>query len=137
MKIVKNAQGNFLKKYYYENVLANQLYKLIKQKSIQCEKLTKFDIILSRFDLVYERSHKLTDKISNKEFLNSSYIQFQYLHPYKNIASDRNRKGLLLNIGNRKGRRHYSHSLLAALKPPLKMPLYRRFLFIKSKISRF
>jgi len=49
---------------------------LIKQKSIQWEKLTKFDIVLSRFNLVYERSHKLTDKI-------------QDLHPYKNIASER------------------------------------------------
>ena len=84
-----------------------QFYKLIKQRAIQWEKLTKFDIVLSRFDLVYERSHKLTDKISTKEFLNSFYIQFQDLHPYKNIASERNRKGLLLKAGNRKGRKHY------------------------------
>ena len=80
---------------------------MIKQKSIHWEKLVKFDIVLSRFDLVYERSHKLTDKISTKEFLNSSYIQFQDLHPSKNLGSERNRKGLLLKIGNRKGRRHY------------------------------
>ncbi len=65
---------------------ANQFYKLIKQKSIQWEKLTKFDIVLSRFDLVYERSHKLNDKISTK----SSYIQFQDLHPRKNLVSERN-----------------------------------------------
>ena len=68
-----------------------QFYKLIKQRAIQWEKLTKFDIVLSRFDLVYERSHKLTDKISNKEFMNSSFVEFQELHPYKNIASERNR----------------------------------------------
>ena len=86
---------------------AKHFYQLIQQKSIQWDKLTKFGIILSRFDLVYERSHKLTDKISHKEFLNSSYIQFQDSHPYKNLASERNRKGLLLKIGNRKGRRHY------------------------------
>ena len=86
---------------------ANQFYKLIKQNYIQWEKLTKFDIVLSRIDLVYERRQKLTDKISPKEFLNYSSIQFQDLHPYKNIASERNRKGLLLKIGNRKGRRHY------------------------------
>ena len=54
----------------------------------------------------YYTDKKLTDRISTKEFLNYSYIQFQDLHPYKNIASERNRKGLLLKIGNRKGRRH-------------------------------
>lgn len=91
----------------FPGLSVNQFYKLIKQKSIQWEKLIKFDTVLSRFDLVYERSHKLNDKISTKEFLNSFYIQFQDLHPYKNIASERNRKGLLLKIGNRKGRRHY------------------------------
>ena len=80
----------------FPGLSANQFYKLIKQKSIQWEKLTKFDIVLSRFDLVYERRHKLTDKISAKEFLNSSYIQFQDLHPYKNMASERNRKGFAL-----------------------------------------
>ena len=91
----------------FPGLSANQFYQLIKQKSIHWEKLVKFDIVLSRLDLVYERSHKLTDKISTKEFLNSSYIQFQELHPFKNLASERNRKGLLLKIGNRKGRRHY------------------------------
>ena len=80
----------------FPGLSANQFYKLIKQKSTQRKKLTKFDIVLSRFDLVYERRHKLTDKISAKEFLNSSYIQFQDLHPYKNMASERNRKGFAL-----------------------------------------
>ena len=37
----------------FPGLSANQFYKLIKQKSIQWEKLTKFDIVLSRFDLVY------------------------------------------------------------------------------------
>ena len=47
----------------FPGVSGKQFYKLIKQRAIQWEKLTKFDIVLSRFDLVYERSHKLTDKI--------------------------------------------------------------------------
>ena len=46
-------------------------------------------------------------RIDTKEFLNSSYIQFQESHPYRNLGSERNRKGLILKIGNRKGRRHY------------------------------
>lgn len=37
----------------FPGLSANQFYKLIKQKSIQREKLTKFEIILNRFDLVY------------------------------------------------------------------------------------
>jgi hypothetical protein len=91
----------------FPGLSANQFYKLIKQKSIRWEKLTKFGIVLSRFDLVYERINKSTDKIATKEFINSSYTQFQELHPYKNLLSERNRKGLLLKIGNRKGRRYY------------------------------
>ena len=91
----------------FPGLSANKFYKLIKKKSIQWEKLTKFGILLSRFDLVYERRNESTDKISIKEFLNSSYIQFQDSHPYKNFVFERNRKGLLLKIGNRKGRRHY------------------------------
>ncbi len=86
---------------------ANQFSKLIKQKSIQWDKLNKFGIVLSRFDLVYQRSYKLTDKISPTEFINSSFVHFQNLHPSKNLAAERNQKGLLLKIGNRKGRRHY------------------------------
>ena len=91
----------------FPGLSANQFYQLIKQKSIQWKKLTKFDIILNRFDLVYERINKSTDKIDTKEFLNSSYIQFQESHPYRNLVSERNRKGLILKIGNRKGQRHY------------------------------
>lgn len=63
--------------------------------------------MLSRFDLVYERINKSKDKIDTKEFINSSYIQFQESHPSRNIASEKNQKGLILKIGNRKGLRHY------------------------------
>jgi hypothetical protein len=71
------------------------------------EKLTKFEIVLSRFDLVYERINKSTDKIATKKFINASYTQFQEVHSYRNLLSERNRKGLLLKVGNRKGRRYY------------------------------
>lgn len=91
----------------FPGLSANQFYQLIKQKSIQWEKLTQFNLILNRFDLVYQRINKSTDKIDTKEFLNSSYIQFQESHPHRNLVSERNRKGLILKIGNRKGRRHY------------------------------
>ena len=91
----------------FPGLSAKQFYKLIKQGSIQWERLMKFSPVLSRFDLVYERANKTTDKANTTEFLNSSYIEFQDLHPYKNLVSERNRKGLVLRIGNRKGRRYY------------------------------
>jgi len=86
---------------------ANRFYELVKQGFIQWENLIKFSLRLSRLDLVYERENKSTDKDTTKEFLNSSYIEFQDLHPFKNLVSERNRRGLLLKIGHRKGRRHY------------------------------
>ena len=91
----------------FPGLSANQFYKLIKQKSIQWDKLNKFGIVLSRFDLVHQRTEKTTDQISTKEFINSSFAEFQELYPYRNLLVERNRRGLLLKIGNRKGRRHY------------------------------
>ena len=91
----------------FPGLSANRFYQLITQKSIQWEKLIKFDIVLSRFDLVYERTNKSTDKTTPKEFINSSFVEFQDLHPSKNLVAERNRKGLLLKIGHRKGRRYY------------------------------
>jgi len=87
----------------FPGLSANQFYQFINQ----WENLTKFDIILSRFDLVYERINKSTDKIDTKEFLNFSYIQFQKSHPHRKLVSEKNQKGLILKIGNRKGLRHY------------------------------
>ena len=58
-------------------------------------------------DLVYERKNQPTDKVSAKEFINSSFVEFQDLHPFKNLLAERNQKGLLFKIGHRKGRRHY------------------------------
>ena len=85
----------------FPGLSANQFYQLIKQKSIQWEKLVKFDIVFSRFDLVYERTNKSTDKITYKEFINSYFVEFQELHPYKNFVAERNRKGLLLKFNKK------------------------------------
>ena len=41
---------------------------------------------------------KSTDPISTIDFINSCYIQFQELHPSKNLLSERNQKGLILKI---------------------------------------
>lgn len=87
---------------------ANQFYQLIKQKALKWKKLTQFNLILNRFDFVYQRINKPIDKIVTKKFLNSFYIQFQKSHPYRNFISERNQKGFILKISNRDGRRNYS-----------------------------
>lgn len=91
----------------FSGVSGKQFYQLIKQNYIQWEKLTKFYLILSRFDLVYERTNKSNDKIDSKKFINSCFEQFQDYHPQKNLVVEKNKKGLLFKIGNRRSTRHY------------------------------
>lgn len=82
-----------------------QFYKLIKEGSIQWEKF--LNPVFSRLDLVYQRISKPTDQISTPAFINSVYIQFQELHSSKNLLSEKNQKGLILKVGNRRSPRHY------------------------------
>jgi hypothetical protein len=89
----------------FPGVSGKQFYKLIKQNDIQWNQF--LNPVLSRLDLVYQRTSKSNDPISTIDFINSSYIQFQQLHLYKNLLSERNQKGLILKIGNRKSSRHY------------------------------
>jgi hypothetical protein len=89
----------------FPGVSGKQFYQLIKQNDIQWNQF--INPVLSRFDLVYQRTSKYKDPISNIDFINSAYIQFQQLHVSKNLLSERNQKGLILKIGNRKSSRHY------------------------------
>lgn len=82
-----------------------QFYKLIKQRAIQWKKFT--NPVFSRLDIVYQRISKFNDPISTIDFINSCYIQFQELHSSRNLLSERNQKGLILKIGNRRSSRHY------------------------------
>ena len=82
-----------------------QFYQLIKQEAIQWHKFS--NPVFSRLDLVYQRSSKSKDPISNTDFINSCYIQFQELHSSKNLVSERNQKGFILKIGNRRSSKHY------------------------------
>ena len=77
----------------------------MKQKDIQWQKFP--NSVFSRLDLVYRRISKPNDPISNTEFINFSYIQFQKLYSSKKLASERNQKGLVLKIGNRRSSKHY------------------------------
>ena len=89
----------------FPGVSGKQFYKLIKQRAIQWEKLPNPGF--SRLDLVYQRISKSNDPVSTMDFINSCYIQFQELHSSKNLLSERNQKGLILKIGNRKSSNFY------------------------------
>lgn len=89
----------------FPGVSGKQFYKLIKQSAIQWKKFP--NPVFSRLDLVYQRISKFNDPISTIDFINSCYIQFQELHSSKNLLSERNQKGLILKIGNRRSSRHY------------------------------
>ena len=89
----------------FPGVSGKQFYNLIKQTAIEW---TKFpNPVFSRLDLVYQRISNSNDPISTIDFINSCYIQFQELHSSKNLFSERNQKGLILKIGNRRSSKHY------------------------------
>lgn len=58
-------------------------------------------------DIAYQRASKSNDPISSIEFRNSAYLQFQELNFSKNLVSEKNQKGLILKIGNRRSSNHY------------------------------
>ena len=89
----------------FPGVSGKQFYQLIKQGAIPWKKFTNSGF--SRLDLVYQRISKFNDPISTTDFINSCYIQFQELHSSKNLLSERNKKGLVLKIGNRRSSKHY------------------------------
>ena len=89
----------------FPGVSRKQFYKLIKQRTVQWEKFP--NPVFSRLDLVYQQISKSNDPFSTMDFINSCYIQFQELHSSKNLLSERNQKGLVLKIGNRRSSKHY------------------------------
>jgi hypothetical protein len=89
----------------FPGVSGKQFYKIIKQRAIEWAKLP--NPVFSRLDIVYQRISNPNDPISTIDFINSCYIQFQELHSSKNLLSERNQKGLILKIGNRRSSKHY------------------------------
>ena len=89
----------------FPGVSGKQFYKLVRQGLIQWKKFP--NPVFSRLDLVYQRISKSNDRISTIDFINSCYIQSQDLHFSKNLVSERNKKGLILKIGNRRSSKHY------------------------------
>ena len=100
-----NAYQKEIVQLQFPGISGKQFYQLMKQKDIQWQKFP--NRVFSRLDLVYRRISKPNDPISNTEFINFSYIQFQKLYSSKKLASERNQKGLVLKIGNRRSSKHY------------------------------
>lgn len=61
--------------------------------------------IFSRFDLYFERNYKTADKISGREFLQNCQKNLEQTN--KNISLEKNRKGWILKIGNRKSNHYF------------------------------
>jgi hypothetical protein len=88
-------QGTLLR---FSGINAARFYFLAKQNNIDWN---IFDNgILSRFDLYLQRELKETDQISTKAFL--ANCQQELKQKNKNINLEKNQKGWILKIGNRK-----------------------------------
>lgn len=78
---------------------ARRFYFLAKQNIIDWK---IFDTAtLSRFDIYYSRENNKQDKLSSAGFLENCYKKIKQTS--KNVDLEKNRRGLILKIGNRKG----------------------------------
>lgn len=77
---------------------ARKFYSLIQNESFFWELLS--DSTLGRLDLFYSRQTKKEDSLPSNEFLENCYRELKQTH--KNIGLERNQKGSILKIGNRK-----------------------------------
>jgi len=86
---------------------AEKIYGLMKQKRIKWENLRKFNPILRRFDICYDRLNQPTDRMSSKEFINYCFQEFQISHPCTNLIVEKNQQGLVFKIGHRRSEKYY------------------------------
>ena len=87
----------------FSGLNARRFYFLAKQNNIDWKIFDK--ATLSRFDIYYSRENNKLDKISSEDFLESSYQKIKQTN--KNVTLGKNKRGLILKIGNRKSN-HYS-----------------------------
>ena len=83
---------------HFSGLNASRFYFLAKQNIIDWK---FFDTAtLSRFDIYYSRENNKQDKISSADFLENCSKKIKQTS--KNVTLDKNRRGLILKIGNRK-----------------------------------
>lgn len=77
---------------------ADEFYTLLQKESIDWRIFSS--AVLSRFDLYFDRNSKTADKISVREFLDN--CQKNLKQKNKNFIIEKNTRGLILKIGNRR-----------------------------------
>jgi len=82
----------------FSGLNASRFYFLAKQNIIDWKIFDK--ATLSRFDIYYSRENNKQDKISSADFLENCYKKIKQTS--KNVTLEKNRRGLILKIGNRK-----------------------------------
>jgi hypothetical protein len=82
---------------------AASFYNLVKNKLINCELFSS--ATLGRFDIYYSRKNKINDKISVTNFFENCHRKLKQTN--KNVIFEKNKKGLILKIGNRKSNQYF------------------------------
>jgi hypothetical protein len=93
-------QGTILQ---FSGFNAKNFYNLIKQELVPNKLFTS--AILGRLDINYSRKNKISDKTSVIDFFEKCHRKLNETN--KNVSLQKNIKGLILKIGNRKSN-HYS-----------------------------
>nr|WPV72505.1 hypothetical protein orf212 [Navicula sp.]WPV72567.1 hypothetical protein orf212 [Navicula sp.]WPV72662.1 hypothetical protein orf212 [Navicula sp.]WPV72725.1 hypothetical protein orf212 [Navicula sp.] len=88
---------------HFSGLNATQFYFFLKEQIIDWTIFSS--AVLSRFDLYFERNYKTTEKISGREFLQNCQKNLKQTN--KNSSLEKNRKGWILKIGNRKSNHYF------------------------------
>lgn len=83
----------------FSGLSAKFFYKLLKEKKLKGEAFS--DGILGRFDIYYRREDRKTDKSLPEDFLEACHKKVRKTN--QNVSFEKNQKGLILKLGNRKG----------------------------------
>lgn len=88
---------------HFSGLNAARFYFFLKEQIIDWTIFSS--AVLSRFDLYFERNYKTAEKISGREFLQNCQKNIKQTN--KNSSLEKNRKGWILKIGNRKSNHYF------------------------------
>ncbi len=88
---------------HFSRLNATRFYFFLKEQIIDWTIFSS--AVLSRFDLYFERNYKTAEKISGREFLQNCQKNLKQTN--KNSSLEKNRKGWILKIGNRKSNHYF------------------------------
>ena len=83
----------------FSGLSAKFFYMLLQEKKLRGEAF--YDSILGRFDIYYRREDRKTDKTLPEDFLEACHKKVRKTN--QNVSFEKNQKGLILKLGNRKG----------------------------------